>query len=132
VYLVDSSVWIDFGRPRPRPPSQTLRTLIEREVAVYLTGTIVQEVLQGARDDLHLARMTRWLAPHRLLVPKDPFRTAAAAAALYARCRWAGVTPRSSNDCLIAQIALDHELTLLHDDADFERIAAIEPRLKLA
>ncbi|WP_293368136.1 PIN domain-containing protein [Nevskia sp.] len=132
MYLVDSSVWIDFGRPHPRPPSQMLRRLIEREVAVHLTGTIVQEILQGARDDVHLARMTRWLAPHRLLVPKDAFRTAAAAAALYARCRWAGVTPRSANDCLIAQFALDYELTLLHDDADFERIAIVEPRLKLA
>lgn len=132
MYLVDSSVWIDFGRPRPRPAAQRLRQLIEREAAVYLTGTIIQEVLQGARDDMHLAQMTRWLAPHRLLPPKDAFRTAAAAAGLYARCRWAGVTPRSSNDCLIAQIAIEYELTLLHDDTDFERIASVEPRLKLA
>ncbi len=39
------------------------------------------------------------------------------------------VTVRSPHDCLIAQIAIEHEVPLLQDDADFERIARVEPRL---
>lgn len=57
--------------------------------------------------------------------------TYAAAGALYARCRWAGITPRSPHDCLIAQTAIEHGLPLLHDDRDFERIADVEPGLRL-
>ena len=51
---------------------------------------------------------------------------------LYARCRWQGITIRSPNDCLIAACAVEAGEPLLHADRDFERIAAIEPRLRLA
>ncbi len=54
-----------------------------------------------------------------------------ARASLYARCRRAGVTPRSTIDCLLAQIAIEHNLLLLHSDRDFPRIAAVVPELKL-
>ena len=38
-----------------------------------------------------------------------------------------GVTIRSTVDCTIAQLVLDHDGTLLHDDDDFERIREIRP-----
>jgi predicted nucleic acid-binding protein len=50
---------------------------------------------------------------------------------MYQSCRRAGKTPRSSNDCLIARIAVEHSLLLLHDDRDFETIAAVTPDLRL-
>jgi predicted nucleic acid-binding protein len=50
---------------------------------------------------------------------------------MYRSCRRAGKTPRSSNDCLIAQLAVEHALVLLHDDRDFEAIAAVIPDLRL-
>ena len=53
------------------------------------------------------------------------------ASRLYASCRRAGKTPRSSNDCLIARIAVEHDLHLLEDDRDFEAIATVEKGLKL-
>jgi len=34
---------------------------------------------------------------------------------------------RSAADCLIAQIALENELALLHSDRDFEAIAEVRP-----
>jgi|JI10StandDraft_1071094.scaffolds.fasta_scaffold49533_5 predicted nucleic acid-binding protein len=34
-------------------------------------------------------------------------------------------------DCLIAQIAIEHDLILLHNDRDYVRIAKIVPNLKL-
>ena len=58
-------------------------------------------------------------------------RTFADAGALYARCRWAGITPRSPHDCLIAQTAIANGVALLYDDRDFELIAGLEPRLRL-
>jgi predicted nucleic acid-binding protein len=55
----------------------------------------------------------------------------ARSARLFLACRSAGRTPRSSNDCLIARIAIEHELVLLHSDRDFEAIAHVEPKLKV-
>jgi len=59
-------------------------------------------------------------------------RTYEAAADLYRRCRAAGVTVRSTIDYLIAQLAMEYNATLLHRDRDYERIAQVDPRLKLA
>lgn len=64
-----------------------------------------------------------------MLEPKSGAATHAAAGALYARCRWAGITPRSPHACLIAQLAVEHGVPLLHDDRDFEAIAGVETRL---
>ena len=41
-----------------------------------------------------------------------------------------GLTVRSTVDCMIAQIAIENELLLLHNDRDFEAMAAVAP-LKL-
>ena len=53
------------------------------------------------------------------------------AARLYQECRRRGRTPRSSNDCLIAQVAIEHSLALLHDDRDFETIAEATDALRI-
>ena len=53
------------------------------------------------------------------------------AAHLYARCRWAGLTPGSGNDCLIACCAIEARQPLLHEDQDFRLIARVEPALVL-
>ena len=132
MYLADTSAWIDFTRPKPGPIGLRLKKEIQAGVPVYITGMVFQEVLQGARDETFLRRHEDWLLTQPFVHPPDPVAMHAAAARLYARCRWQGVTIRSANDCFIAQMAIEHRLRLLHDDRDFERIASIEPRLKLA
>lgn len=131
MYLVDTSVWIDAQRRQPGPKGLLLREMAQSGVVLGLAPVILQEVLQGVRDADNFERTRHRLALERCYVPVDPVQTCAAAALLYARCRWQGFTPRSSNDCMIAQIALDFDLTLLHDDIDFETIAKVEPRLRL-
>src|SRR5207249_12098434 len=49
------------------------------------------------------------------------------AAAIYRACRARGTTPRSSIDCLIAQICLRYDHELLSRDRDFDAIARIFP-----
>ena len=51
---------------------------------------------------------------------------------MYFDCRRAGITIRSAADCLIARVAVEHELMLLHDDRDFEKMAEVVPDLALA
>ncbi|MFH1603775.1 MAG: VapC toxin family PIN domain ribonuclease, partial [Pseudomonadota bacterium] len=64
------------------------------------------------------------------LNPVHPVQTWEAAANLYVRCRLRGITPRSPHDCLVARIAVEHKVPLLHDDRDFEALAQVETRLK--
>jgi predicted nucleic acid-binding protein len=64
---------------------------------------------------------TRFYHPKNLV---DSFETAARS---YFLCRKKGVTVRSTIDCLISQIAIEHNLLLLHSDRDFDAMAQIIP-----
>jgi predicted nucleic acid-binding protein len=96
---------------------------------IVLAAVVLQELLQGARGEQQLAELRASFDMMPVLLPTE--KTYAEAGALYARCRWAGITPRSPHDCLIAQTAIEHSVSLLHDDRDFVSIAKVEPRLRL-
>jgi len=92
---------------------------------------IYQELLQGARDEKDFSLLRDYFAELAFRHPQDEKASYAAAASIYYDCRRKGITIRSTVDCLIAQIAIDYDLILLHNDRDFERIAAVVPKLKL-
>jgi predicted nucleic acid-binding protein len=129
--LVDTSVWIDLYRDRKNQPATQLRQILETGHPFAVTPLIVQELLQGAADEREFALLHDYFTTQRMIVPADSLSTHCRAARLYFDCRRHGFTPRSSADCLIAQIAIDHQLALLHNDRDFERIGAVTPQLKL-
>jgi predicted nucleic acid-binding protein len=128
--LVDSSVWIAYLRGDPLIEVALLAEALEQGAPVWLAPPILQEVLQGADSSARFARWNRVLGELPMIIP-DPKEAARSAAHLYARCRWAGVTPRSANDCLIATHAILAGMPLLHRDRDFSLIAGIEPKLIL-
>jgi predicted nucleic acid-binding protein len=96
-----------------------------------MIAPVLQELLQGARSPLHFRKLLRSLQTLPRFAPANPFAHARDAALLYARCRWDGVTLRSSIDCSIAMCAIEAGQPLLHADADFDRIARIDARLKI-
>ena len=128
--LVDSTVWIDFLRKQRTTPTAILERLLELGEAA-VTPVIVQEILQGATDASSFERLRAHFLPLPLLKTRSGAATHVAAAELYARCRWAGITPRSPRDCLIAIVAVEHDVPLLHDDRDFEHLAEMELKLRL-
>lgn len=129
--LVDTSIWIDYFCSQPGPAAHLLDQLIESNTPFALTPVILQEILQGARTPSHFNQLRDHLITQFFLYPLDPIETYSAAAAIYAKCRRVGVTPRSTIDCLIAQIAIGHDVPLLHNDADYERIAQVIPQLRI-
>jgi predicted nucleic acid-binding protein len=129
VVLVDTTVWIDWLRDRPTAAVARLRALLEDGQAA-LAPVILQELLQGSASVAALKTLQRRFSALPMLAPADTLNLHAEAGALYARCRWAGITPRSGHDCLIAALAIERRAPLLHDDRDFEAIARVEPRLK--
>jgi hypothetical protein len=124
VIAVDSSVWIDFLAARPTPQSLLLKGyLAEYPEQVVLVDVVLTEVLRGLRDEdvariestlleLDVLRL-QWVSDYR------------AAAGLYRAARRSGVTIRGTVDCLIAAICIREGATLLHADADFDRLAEI-------
>jgi len=128
--LVDSSVWIAYLRGDMLVEVELLSEALKQGRPVRLAPPILQEVLQGADSPERFDRWDRVLGELPMLIAPDIREAARSAAHLYARCRWAGVTPRS-NDCLIATHAIVSGIPLLHRDRDFGLIAGIEPKLML-
>lgn len=129
--LVDTSVWIDYLRGSKTWAIRTLDQVMLDEMPFAITGVIYQEILQGADSDKSYSRLAEYFGTQRFLHPIDPVESHALAAEIYRRCRRAGVTIRSTLDCLIAQIAIEHGAGLLHDDRDFVQMASVVSELEL-
>jgi predicted nucleic acid-binding protein len=127
VILVDTSVLVGYLRGRVTEATGKLDSLERENAAWAIPAPCVQEILQGALDErewrsLHLAVRGRDIAE-----PIEAVDALVAAARIWFDARRRGLTIRSTTDCLIAQIALEHDALLLHDDDDFDRIARVRP-----
>ena len=122
--LVDTSVWIDFFNGVQTIPVDLLNGLLEEKEDVCISDYILTEVLQGFKKDkdFRLARKSLLKFPvYSLQSPISYIK----AAQIYRKCRKQGVTVRKTADCIIAQTTIENKLILLHDDADFNRIASV-------
>lgn len=130
MFLVDTSVWIDFFKASANPAVQRLKEVLSAGVEIGVSTTILQEILQGTADEQQFLKYRSYFETQPIYLPRDSIRSAIAAARLYFDCRRQGITVRSSNDCLIAQTALEHGLILLHNDQDFRHIGKVLKDLK--
>ncbi len=125
--LVDTSVLIDFFKGENNDSCRKFQHVLENHIPFGITSQIFQEVLQGARSIDEYRKLQRYLETQIFFYPKDPVTSYAQAARIYFDCRKKGVTIRSTIDCLIAQIALEYNLSVLHNDNDFEAMTAAIP-----
>lgn len=95
------------------------------DLDLFLTSITQLEVLQGARDEAEWRKIEVFLATQDIIQPA-PIVWAQAARA-YFDLRRAGHTVRSPLDCVIAEIAINQNMVLLHNDRDFEAIATVRP-----
>lgn len=130
--LVDTSVWVDLFRNRRTESVGRLRTMLDDRRPFAITPVIAQEILQGAADEREYALLDEYLTSQTMLLPSHPVDSHRHAARIYFDCRRRRFTPPSTIDCLIAQIAMEHGVPLLHDDRDYERIAKVVPTLEFA
>lgn len=130
MFLVDTSVWIDYLRKKDNSATKYFSTLLDEEAPFGITGIIYQEVLQGAASQSDFNFLADYLGTQCFFHVKDNITSYKSAAKIYFDCRRKGITIRSTIDCLIAQIAIENNLILLHNDADYDRIATLVPTLK--
>ncbi len=119
--LADTSVWINFFKGINSKEVSILTQYIENDDPIFLCPTIVQEILQGINNDKQFREIKEYLLAFGIL-NDNGLEMAISAAILYRSLRKKGITIRKSNDCLIAQYAINHSLHVLHQDRDFDLI----------
>lgn len=123
-YLVDTNAWIHYLKHAGSAVEARLRRTPAQEVAVC--SVVWAELLHGARKyerrDERIARIERTLSPFRSLPFDD------SAARRYAEVRdtlETGGQVIGPNDLLIAAIALHHNLTLVSNNREFNRVPGL-------
>jgi predicted nucleic acid-binding protein len=119
-----TSVWIHALRPSGHPAiqSQLKPLIVNGETAV--TEWILLELMTGLTKAEHPEAFLRRFLP----VVRLPFQAAWWDNAWQhaAQLRQHGISP-SAADCFIATVALEHQVTLIHCDHDFEAMKIALP-----
>jgi len=121
--VVDTSVWsLVLRRPHveaTHPFVQAFRFHINQENGIFLIGNILQELLDGVKNQRTFDNLVKILQPFPLLaVTRD---THISASLLRNTCRSKGIQS-GPVDCLIAAACLEHGFPLLTTDCDFTYI----------
>jgi predicted nucleic acid-binding protein len=122
--LVDTSVWVEVLRDRSGRVRSALEKALDGDEAV-LTRFHQLELLQGAKDEREWSLLQEYLDA-QVYLEGEP-ASWIEAARIFFDLRRRGKTVRSPIDCCIAQIAIDHDVLLLHRDRDFETISEVRP-----
>lgn len=121
--VVDSSVWIANLRGIDNVAVFKLRALTDDDIDQVLVGDLIMlEVLQGARNDAHAARIEGELRQYPIARMMDD-EIAVRAATNYRRLRVEGITIRKTIDTVSGTFCIARGHRLLHDDRDFDSMA---------
>jgi predicted nucleic acid-binding protein len=118
MWIVDSSVWIDYFGGQVTPQTDLLHDALGRQ-EIALGDIILCEVLQGYRhqQDFDAARQALLQFPVYAL---GGIEIALRSAENYRALRQQGITVRKTIDCLIATFVIERGFALLHSDRDFD------------
>ncbi len=122
--LIDTSAFIEFLNHTGSPFDKEIERIIVNDEDAAIADIVLTEILQGIRDDKEYEEIKISLLSFPVYSLKG-HNSYIAAAELYRKCSKKGITLRSTVDLLIAQIAIENDLLLLHNDKDFDSIARI-------
>ena len=123
MYLVDTSVLIDFIKGTETVQSKKLEMILQEQIPFAISAFTYQEVLQGAKNEKEYDRLNDYLSTQKIIYPsKESYEQAAK---LFFTCRKSGITIRSTIDLLIAITAIENNFILLHSDRDFDNMLGV-------
>lgn len=120
--IVDTSAWIEFLRGGAPEVVEKVDRCLDQDL-IGIGDLIYCEVMQGIRSPRERNRVSSLL----LSLPRFDmvgFAIAEKSAANYRRLRSKGVSVRKTIDVLIGTFCAAHRLQLIHNDSDFDRMAA--------
>jgi predicted nucleic acid-binding protein len=118
MWIVDSSVWIDYFGGTITPQTDRLDAALGQR-AIGLGDIVLCEVLQGYRSqrDFEAARQALLQFP---IYTVGRTEIALKSAENYRLLRRRGITVRKTVDCLIATFVIERGFSLLHSDRNFD------------
>jgi len=119
ILLFDTSIWIDYLRGQETSKVNLLDEYLLNTDVLQICPPIIQEILQGIRQDEQFSKIKKNL-DRLLCLQIDAKEAAFGAAELYRNLRKKGITIRKPNDCLIAFYAISFDVELVHNDSDFD------------
>ena len=129
--LVDTSILIGYLQGKSDAPYSHLEKIMEQNVPFGICNHIYQELLQGTKTEKEFRELKSYLDDLVFYDLRNGRKSYEDAALMYAKCRRAGITVRSTIDVIIAQIAIENHLYLLHNDTDYVNMAKVIKDLKL-
>ena len=127
-HLVDTSAWIEYFRNTGSAACSYVDRLAEDPHSLATTQPVLLELGIGARGAA--ARRIGALVGRAALLDVDVAIDFDLAGDLYHAVLDTGHRVRSVLDCLIAAVAIRADAVLVHQDRDFERIAAVAADLR--
>jgi predicted nucleic acid-binding protein len=121
-YLVDTSSLIHLLRDRTGVLGPRYDSLVGND-PVVLSRVTEFKILKGAKDARELDQQRQVLAGQSIVPFKEDYW--AEAGHIVFDLRRAGLTLKNPVDALMAAVAHDHNLTIPHDDMDFELIQRV-------
>jgi predicted nucleic acid-binding protein len=92
---------------------------------------VYQELLQGTKTEKEFRELKAYLNDLTFYDLRNGRKSYEEAAMLYAKCKKSGITIRGTIDVIIAQIAIENHLHLLHDDKDYVNMTKVVKELRL-
>jgi predicted nucleic acid-binding protein len=129
--LVDTSVLVDYFKGIESRPARLFDELMENDIPYGINDFVYQELLQGSRtiDEFNTLKEYLETIPFfDLHYGKESYEKAAF---LHFQCRKNGIPIRSTIDVLIAEIAIENNLFLLHNDGDFDNMRKVIKELRI-
>lgn len=122
---------IDYFKGTDNGPVRMFDMILANGIPYGINDFIYQELLQGSRTEEEFQRQKEYLETIPFYTLQHGKESYEKAAYMNFRCRKAGVTIRSTLDLLIAEIAIENNVYLLHNDKDFENIRKTISELKI-
>jgi len=116
--LVDSSVWIGYFNGKINPQTDWLDFALGKEV-IIVGDLILAEVLKGFKSYRDFYKAKELLSNFHFMEMLGQ-ELAIKSAENYRFLRKKGVTVRKTIDVIIGTFCIHHNISLLHDDQDFD------------
>ena len=116
--LVDSSVWISYFNGKINPQTDCLDSALGKKI-IIVGDIILVEVLQGFKNDRDFQKAKEILSNFQIMEMLGR-ELAIKSAENYRLLKKKGVTVRKTIDVIIGTFCLHHNMSLLHDDRDFD------------
>ena len=129
--LADTSVLIGYLKNREGVPYEKMDYIIDNDIPYGICDYVYLELLQGAGNGREYQLLKEYLGALPFYNLKNERYAFENAALIYSNCRKKGITIRSTIDLIIAEIAIENNVYLLHDDNDFSEIAKVYENLKM-